>query len=419
MNYLFIDSVEITCSTVVCSYRVEGEWEKYFSEQRKSFIDYSIDIAEVPESIAVIPFLCNVLPIIWLCDATVYVKFLDEYFYSYIDQIRQGYQTMYPMLRFGGTVKAQTMKNLPLKCSHNTAVFFSGGVDAYTTLLRHIKEKPVLMTIWGADIKLNDLIGWSNVKEHTAMVAEQFILESVFIKSDFRSVIKERKLSRRLVSDNGDEWWHGFQSGIGIISHAAPIAYVYGMKTVYIASSFSESMKGMYTCASDPLIDNHVHFCECDTVHDGYELERQEKVHYLIERQKNTGVGVSLRVCWESAGGSNCCRCEKCYRTVLEIVSEGGNPNDFGFVWGDKEIKRCKKDIKNKIQIYQFNWNMYYPPIQKMMKKNQNMIADIEKYQWIQEIDFSHINDKLIKKLWNSLFGRGIRKVKSLLSNRG
>ncbi|MBD5449297.1 MAG: hypothetical protein HDR28_03905 [Lachnospiraceae bacterium] len=419
MNHLFVDSIEVTCDTILCSYHVEGEWEKYFSEQRNISIAYSIDISEVPESIAVIPFICNVLPIVWLCDAKLHVKSLDEKFYSHIEQIRQGYTTMYPMLKFGGTVETQIVKNIPVECRHSAAAFFSGGVDAYTTLLRHIDEKPVLMTIWGADIKLNDTIGWNNVKAHTTMVAEQLAIESVFIKSDFRSVIRESKLSKELVSNSGDSWWHGFQHGIGIISHAAPIAYTYGMKKVYIASSYPDSMKGMYTCASNPLIDNHVHFCECDTVHDGCELDRQGKVHYLMERQKELDTDINLRVCWEISGGNNCCRCEKCYRTILEIVSEGGNPNNFGFVWGDKDIKRCEKDIKNKIQLHQFQWDQYYPLIQKMLKKNKNIIVDIEKYQWIQEIDFSNINNRIMKKLRYSVFGRGIRKVMRKISARG
>lgn len=93
-------------------------------------------------------------------------------------------------------------------------------------------------------------------------------------KTNFRSFINERKLNC-LVKNSGDGWWHGFQHGIGLLGHGAPIAYLKGLKCIYIASSYTP--KDNVTCASHPSIDNCVEFCNCHIIHDQYEYSRQEK----------------------------------------------------------------------------------------------------------------------------------------------
>ncbi len=410
-NRIELNKIFVQNNTVQYTYHVEGDWKKYFYPEKKLKISYSVDISAASESVLAIPFLCNILPIAWLCDAEICIDVIDKYFYEHIEQIKDGYRTMYPMFSFKGKIQAETEKNAPLVKEKKSACFFSGGVDAYTTLFRHMEEQPVLITIWGADIKLTDEKGWHKVKTHVESVAKEYGLDSVFIKSSFRQMVNESELDR-LVKKSGDGWWHGFQCGISIIGHAAPVAHRYGLKYVYIASSFPEKMKGQYTCASDPLIDNHVHYCGCDTVHDGYELDRQEKARYLISQKTAFKRKYDLRVCWESSGGGNCCRCEKCYRTILEIVSEGGNPNECWFQWGDKEMKRCKKDMENKIVQSQFNLDQFYPPIQDALKRNKDRIDGYEKYGWLLQMDFNKFNDAPMKKLRQNFF---VRKFFGLL----
>lgn len=395
-------------------YKIDGEWTKYFLLEKKMFVEYSFNIEKVPISVAVIPLMGNILPIAWICDAEVILDTLDRDFYQNLDKVKKGYADMYPMIHFTGRVTAaDIVDNCDREKGDRSAVFFSGGVDAYTTLLRHIEEKPYLISLWGADIKLQDTVGWEKVKEHIQSVSEEYGLAPVYVRTNFREVINEKELNA-LVRKSGDSWWHGFQHGASIISHAAPIAYIDGIKRTYIASSFPEKMKGCYTCASDPTIDNYIEYCGCRTIHDGYELDRQEKVRFLVSR-KRKGNPIKLRVCWEVQGGGNCCRCEKCYRTILEIVSEGEDPNDFGFVWTDSSIKQCEKDLKNRIRMPQFNWNQYYFPIQQMFRENADRIPERDKYQWIQQIDFARINNRPLKVLRYSVLARGLRKILRVL----
>ena len=393
MGKISIGNVQQNNNQINILFNVSDDLKEYFNDTESMKIEYSMDIGIVPKSLMVIPFLCNVLPIIWITNSELNVDEVDKCFFEQIENIKNGYEKMYPMLQFKGSINVGNVIDNSREIENgNVACFFSGGVDAYTTLYRHLDEKPILVTVWGADIKLADKTGWSNVSLHTKQVAKEFGLEYIFIKSNFREIVNEPNLDHLVVKSN-DMWWHGFQSGISLIGHMSVIAWEKNLSKDYIASSFPEYMKGKYTCASDPTIDNYVRFANCHTVHDGYELDRQQKINYIVDETNKRNSKTSLRVCWISSGGLNCCKCEKCYRTILELISEGGNPNEYGFKWRDKDIKRCEKDFKYKIVSSQFNINQYYPSIQKAFLKNRHRIESYDSYKWLVKMDFNKKSD--------------------------
>ena len=67
---------------------------------------------------------------------------------------------MYPQINFLGKIHADKLENNSYSENNGAAAFFSGGVDAFNTLVNHAEEKPVLLTLWGADVKLDDVSGW-------------------------------------------------------------------------------------------------------------------------------------------------------------------------------------------------------------------------------------------------------------------
>ena len=113
-------------------------------------------------------------------------------------------------------------------------------------------------------------------------------------------------------------------------------------------------------------------------------------------------VPVKLRVCWESRGGENCCHCEKCYRTILGLIAEGADPNDYGFIWNSDSVKKCKRDMKDRIVIYEYD----YYPIQKRMIENRENIKDAEYYQWFMDMDIASVNKNPVKKLRKTRLGK-------------
>ncbi len=397
METITLNSINLKENRIIYDYSISEKLKKFFVEYKPFELQYSIDVRNVPESILVIPFLCNILPLIWITNSSVKVDKIDKDFYDHIDDIKEGYCNMLPQFEFKGEVCANEIINNVLE-NKSSAVFFSGGMDATTTLMRHLNEKPDLITLWGSDISLDDNLGWNNVINHIKDTAEKYDLYYWFVKSNFRQFINYVDLDR-LVNACGDSWWHAFQHGIGLIAHAAPVAYLRGYKNLYIASSYTESMKGTYTCASDPSIDDNVHFCGNKTTHDGYEMTRQEKAKYLVLQQKKMNQVMNLRVCYMEAKGKNCCRCEKCYRSILEIISEGGDPNKFGLPWKKSDIPIFRINMLTKITTATNNINAFWIPIQNGMKKNKKLISNFDDYKWLIDLDLNSLNDYPVKRI--------------------
>lgn len=400
MNSILVDLPRITKNRITYSYSVKGEWQEAFCIDEPFFIEYNCDVSNVPASIALVPLLTNLLPIAWVYDAEIKIPVCDEDFYQSISDFKKGYMTMYPMIDFKGKltvdklVKAKTDSVL-----QGAAAFFSGGVDAFDTLINHESEKPILITLWGSDIKLDDYEGWSKVRDHLNQTCREFNVRGITVKSSFRRFLNEGQLGEK-VRISGDGWWHGFQHGIGLIGHAAPIMYVFKKKMLYIASTFVEGDKT--TCASHPSIDNYVRFCGGTVIHDGYKFSRQDKVRNIVKYAKKNQKKLPLRVCWQSSGGSNCCNCEKCWRTILEIYSEGFDPRDFGFEY--QYISSIGDMMRHNIILLKPRRKQYYELAQQAMRTNYSIRTVDSSLKWFYKVNINRLGDP---PLWK----RAIRKI--------
>lgn len=391
-SYLRIDSVVADSRSLTVRFSLSEDLARYFDEQHVFHVEYSQDISGVPEGILVIPFVTNVLPVIWLKDAVLQVPKLDRVFYESIPDIKKGYADMSPMLNFKGRVEVGELEVCDVSPSDQVAAFFSGGVDAFTTLIRHHEEKPILLTMRGADVKLSDVEGWQIVHDHTIETAKQFGLpEPVFITSTFRTFLREGELTQ-LVAASGDNYWHGYQHGIGIIGHAAPIAYKHKLRTIYIASSNTTANKVI--CASDPSIDEKVRWTPTSVIHDGYEWDRQQKIMAIVSYAHHTKVYPQLRVCWITSGGRNCSCCEKCLRTMYGLMAEGEDPTFYGFDLTQlNSVKNRRTVYRQTTQMLLANWS----PIHARFQQTQRYANDA-RVNWILRIkDLRHcpLGDRL------------------------
>ena len=396
-------------------FEATGEITKYLYPKRNFAIEYPFSINDIPEGILNVTFVGNFLPFVFLFDVSFFISILDKTFYECIDEVKKGYIDMYPAMKFNGKISVDEIQDntKPITDTKQvkTASFFSGGVDAYTTLLRHIDESPYLITLRGADIKLNDLVGWSNLWSLTKHAATEYNLENIPIASEFRQIFNEGSLIDFLIPSK-DRWWHGFHHGIGIISHGAVPAYKFNISTIYIASSFSIYQKNTYTCASDPTIDNHIRFGNTQIVHDGYELNRQDKIHFLCGFKNENGKYPPVHVCFESSGGKNCCHCEKCYRTIIQIIAEGADPNNFNFIWDKEAVDNFRKRLETFELI--LNKKMIknsFKPAQELIKKNKALIPNYSWYEWYAEFDFEDYSNKLSAHIKKKYSHPRIKKV--------
>lgn len=392
-RYVKLTAIKIAGGRVDYEYQVCDELKKYFHLDAPFFLEYDFDVAGVPQGILAVPFVVTILPFIWMYDAVLELPELDRDFYDSIPEFKKGYVEMFPEIDFKGKLQIGVLTvNRPVCSEQGTSAgaFFSGGVDAYATLAAHLGEQPRLLTIHGADVAVENNAAFQAVWEKVCTVTAEYGLECSKIVSSFRNVLYTAPLHEDFSEKLKDDWWHGLQHGIGVIGHAAPVAYKYGMTTLYIASSFTPE-DGQIRCASYPTIDNYVRFAGCRVVHDGFEYSRQNKVRNIVEFVQKTNHKISLRVCWHSDKGVNCGQCEKCYRTMLELLAEGADPNEYGFVFDRQVCKRIRHFMQCEC-VYSPVVVKYWTQIQKRMADHRKKLKKSPYYKdvkWVYGFDFT------------------------------
>lgn len=377
-NLIRLKSVLREKNKFIYDYDVKGAVSEFFSERRPFTIEYKCDLDTVPDSVAVIPFMSLVLPVCWLADSELDVAEADEDFAESIEEIKRGYMAMYPDLSFKGRINiGRKIKNTVDYSLRRVLCLYSGGVDAVSTLLSNLCYKPDLMTIWGADIYFEQEKAWRLAQKNIKETASVFQLPCTFVKSSFRYVLDEKKLTQAYAAKVSENWWHGFEHGIALLGHTAPYAYKNNIMDIKIAATYDASEKDRQTCASDPIIDEKMRFCGCKVYHDGFEKTRTDKVRQIVRFAEKYQVNIRLRVCWEQITGENCCTCEKCGRTIFAIYAVGGNPEDFGF-----ELTPPKKArILENIRLGNIYRNKFWDEIRRVLSERKEDFKDNELVQ--------------------------------------
>ena len=395
---------------------------KYFTG-RKFTIHYPIDIKDVPDSILVIPFLSNLIQLAWITDSVMKVPSLDKDFYDSLPKLKNALAQMFPETNFAGELVVDNVEeNVSSAHSEKVAMFFSGGVDSFQTLISHYKEDIDLLTVWGSDINYNNEGGWTVLFESMFSSIKPFDLRLLTIHSSFRDVDNEKALYRDFSNQLKDSWWHGMQHGAGLLGHVAPLAFKLGYKKMYIASTHSTHDVNV-RCSSHPTTDNCIKYCGCQVFHDGFEFKRQQKIKNIIEfSNQNPNLPINLHVCWKTQTGSNCCSCEKCARTIYAILIEGGDPEKFGFptyniVFSSFSKKRTRIYLDKHPHLYHA-WFDIADRAKELKSSNQGT-NQWKNTEWLTRIDRKKPKSyRVTKKPLRVFVHRVINKFKQLKNER-
>ena len=383
-----VNDVIVDDNDVVVKYSVSDSLKKFFFTENDLNIHYYSSIKGVPKSVAVIPFLTLVLPVSWITGAKVVLDEIDDDFYNSIDDVRVSMSNMLPQCNFiGNNIICNKIVKNNQKKQTKFSTFYSGGVDSLSTLISVKEKKPYMATIWGSDVWLTDHDGWQKAVEINDEIALQFELSNFYIKSNFRNVIQELILNEYYSGLINDNWWHAIEHGIGLLGHMAPLVYTYKIGTHYIPATYSSRDKNVI-CASYPTIDEALKFCGCNIIHEGFEKNRQDKLHHICEFRKELDTNLKIRACYMQRGDkTNCCECEKCYRTIMGIVAEKQNPRDYGFDISDEEIGTIKDNLKNELEKNK-KAICLWKNVQDRCYENKEYISKNENYKWILDFDF-------------------------------
>jgi hypothetical protein len=183
-----------------------------------------------------------------------------------------------------------------------TGLFFTGGVDSFFSLLRHREEITHLIVLRGFNVKRKQVV-------------DDLALPTIrVVAAQMNKTLVEVSTNIREFSDRIVDW--------GLDYHGAALAAVAlllapTLNKVYVASSHSE--KDTFRWGSHLFVDPLYSTETLSLIHDGANATRVEKVAAIAE---NRLVQQTLRVC-NKGGASNCGRCEKCLRTMINLRVAG------------------------------------------------------------------------------------------------
>lgn len=352
----------------------------------------NIDLKQVPEHILIIPVLMNLAPVIWASGLHVTIQKADSKIVKSLDILNKVFCELYPSVNWLGSIEileSIDCNNSIDKDASMSCVLFSGGVDSVNTSLSHLEEKQLLVTIQGADIPLSDTIGWNTVKQQVQEFAQQYSFETLSIKSNFVAFLNHEKLDK--IHESIPNWWAYVQHGMGLSGLVSPYIYK-SCNFVYLASTHSIHI----SWGSCPNIDNNIAWCDTKVIHDAFPMSRQDKVENIVNITHQKDAKPKLRVCYMSTSkGENCCKCEKCLRTIAGLLCSGeSNIQKYGFYTEVHEVKkRIRESFEEKIFIFDDNTLLMWTDIQsnlkdiKFYKSKHFSIELIELLEWLRKYD--------------------------------
>ncbi|QWI73772.1 peptidase [Bacillus mycoides] len=418
MNSIILDKIVVRNNRVDYSFSIKGDLQKYFKTSNHMFLEYNYDVSDIPLSILAIPFVANVVPLVWITNSTIVINELDKSFYICLNNIKNAYQNMFPGVKFKGFVDVGEIIDNVYIPEFEAASLFSGGLDALTTFIRIKDKKPLLVTEYGWHE--NEIEGskvWEADKENAINFVKDNGLENIFIQSNYGTFIIAGNIDHDFREKLNDTWWHGLHHGLAIISAAIPIAFKLKIKCIYIASSNSPLYQ--VTCASDPTVDNEIKYASGTVFHDGYELTRQEKIKVVVDHYSASKEPVNIRVCFKNE--ENCCKCEKCLRTIMGIIAEGRDPREYGFNIPSNLYQYVKTSLNSEVKFFTNTFiEMYWNLIQVRMKQNCDCITDKNLLNWFLDYDFKAQRRKaLLKYRITKFFPILKRKISAKFSRVG
>lgn len=383
---------EINLSTTELGTRVDYKYkapeilQKYIKGS-PLFVEFPCDMKNAPMSILAIPFVGIMATVTMLLNVEIHVPVLEQNFFESIKKLSNVYEKMYLKSGIKIDVFADSVEKTSICLGGtSTALFFTGGVDATSALIGLIEEKPTLVNIWGGDLRLTDDDSHKELEQYLKTITKYLDLDYCFIKTNAREMFCENELEELTIEHVGKAMNHGWWATIGhtlsMTSVTIPWLLKQGINTIYFGSSYQQG-DTTYDANNTELLHAIVgenYKIECADMN----LERNKKVKKIVEWKAKTKAPIQLKVCWKRVKGKNCSACEKCYRTILNILSNFGDPNEFGFEVNEKVLLGIKDYLEtNRVGT------AFWQPIQDAFVSEKEYWRTKTEISWILSMKFN------------------------------
>ena len=401
MEKIVLDSISIKSNLVEYHYSVSSGIKKFFTTDCM-FTEYEEDMTNVPTSILTIPFVNCMAGLSWLTDSVLFVDEIDATYYDSFKALKVAYNELHHYIGLKGMlVPSKIVENKINSINNKGLLLWGGGVDCHSSFIRNKENISHILNIYGWLNKVDENNRVDNSdKEQAAHYAEKMGINALHVRSNFASQFNHQCIEKEFRKTFKTSYWYGLLHPMAFLSIATPLAWIHGINTLYIASSFTKSRADV-KCASFITTDSVFKFATTGkTIHDGFELNRQNKVKILADYQRQINAPYFIQAC--SFNDHNCCECEKCFRTMIALIAENADPKQFGFNTIEKPISHWKKIIERDIALWgvsKENYYYYYYTA-KRMRENYNSIDDKEFVDWFLSCDFVKMRKSALRKYY-------------------
>lgn len=218
----------------------------------------------------------------------------------------------------------------PLDPQQKAIAAFSGGVDASFTVWRHFNKAPGqyhknlsgVMLVQGFDLPLGDDQLFSRVKADMEEMVEDLDVLFYTVQTNVQQFLPH--------------WEMNFGAGVAACLHQFSHDFRYGL-----IGSDEPYNQLVLPWGSNPITTPLLSARNFEIVYDGTGYTRTERAAHLADWP---GAMKHLRVCWEGPKtGRNCCKCEKCIRTILNFRAAGvERPPAFEHDVSDEQIRNVR-----------------------------------------------------------------------------
>lgn len=374
-NSIALNKIELDGQKVIYNFSIPSEIREhinpvYIDSQNNGtlFVELpnDVDAKEIPEGVLTIPFVGTMIGVAMLYRTPIKVPDVDKEYFETVKKLDIVFRKMYPKGNLSLVLEASrvsTAKNN--RGGIRTSVFFTGGVDATSALVETVNKAPLLINIAGGDIALSDQTAHERLEDYFSDLKKQIKgLDYCFVRSNCREFFREYTFDKMCKKFIDRELWWGYWASFAHIvvmtASIAPVIYARGITQHYIGSSHS-SNDVAFDGNNEELI-NAIGYAGCKFISADADLDRNDKVKKVVEYSNTSGVHFKLQVCWHKENGLNCCHCEKCYRTIMNVLSAHGDPNNFGLTYNtDKmaEIKRFLETTPVKVSYWKTTQNVF------------------------------------------------------------
>ena len=279
-----------------------------------------IDLQKCNISNILLPVNSLIFMMCYIFNIDINIDYIDNIFYNSILKILNTFGKIYPNINFGCNLNINKV-NHNFLYNKKSAIYFSGGVDAISTLYTHYKEDPIIITVYGINKAVTDNLNF---------IKNKFNLYNCIIETNIRNIINEKKCIEIFNTKNPTcTFWNRYLQSVIFTTLSAPVCEYYKIGKIYYASTYDYRFNRIQY-SSLPEIDNYIKYWDTIVFHDGYEYTRQQKIKRYIEFKKLFDVNYNLHVCFRNEN-ENCCNCYKCIFTLLELMAEGIDVKKYGF----------------------------------------------------------------------------------------